>query len=58
MKKPPIPKTVQSLFKSFVSVWKEKCHAAPHLAERVRRPVKIGFAAAHSEGAVVVRWQR
>jgi len=59
MKKPPVPKTVESFSASFDTVWQafqklgEECHGAGPLDERVRRLVKIGIAAAaQSEGAV------
>jgi alkylhydroperoxidase/carboxymuconolactone decarboxylase family protein YurZ len=59
MKKPPVPKNVESFSASFGNVWQafqklgEACHDAGPLDERVRRLVKVGIAAAaQSEGAV------
>lgn len=59
MKKPPVPKTVESFADSFGSVWQafqklgDECHSAGPLDDRVRRLVKVGIAAAaQSEGAV------
>lgn len=59
MKKPRLPKTVESFSGSFGSVWKafqklgDECHGAGPLDERERRLVKVGIAAAaQSEGAV------
>jgi 4-carboxymuconolactone decarboxylase len=59
MKRPPLPKTVESFSASFASVWQafqklgEECHGAGPLDERVRRLVKVGIAAAaQSEGAM------
>jgi alkylhydroperoxidase/carboxymuconolactone decarboxylase family protein YurZ len=59
MKKPPLPKTVESFSASFPSVWQafhklgDECHGAGPLDDRVRRLVKVGIAAAaQSEGAV------
>ena len=59
MKKPRLPKTVQSFSASFGGVWKafqklgDECHGAGPLDERERRLVKVGIAAAaQSEGAV------
>ena len=59
MKKPPVPKSVESFSASFGSLWQafqklgEECHGAGPLDERARRLVKVGIAAAaHSEGAV------
>jgi len=59
MKKPPVPKTVESFTASFGTVWQafqklgEECHGAGPLEERARRLVKIAIAAAaQSEGAL------
>ena len=59
MKRPPLPKAVQSFSASFPNVWQafpklgDECHAAGPLDDRVRRLVKVGIAvAAQSEGAV------
>jgi alkylhydroperoxidase/carboxymuconolactone decarboxylase family protein YurZ len=59
MKKPSLPKTVESFSASFGTVWQafqklgEACHGAGPLNERERRLVKVGIAAAaQSEGAV------
>jgi alkylhydroperoxidase/carboxymuconolactone decarboxylase family protein YurZ len=59
MKRPPLPKTVESFSTTFASVWHafqklgEECHGAGPLDDRVRRLVKVGIAAAaQSEGAV------
>src|SRR5437588_6634390 len=61
MKKPALPKKVESFSASFPSVWQafhklalgEECHGAGPLDDRVRRLVKVGIAAAaQSEGAV------
>jgi len=59
MKRPPLPKTVESFSASFASVWQafqrlgDECHGAGPLDDHVRRLVKIGIAAAvQSEGAV------
>jgi 4-carboxymuconolactone decarboxylase len=59
MKRPPLPKTVESFSASFALVWQafqklgDECHGAGPLEDRVRRLVKIGIAAAaQSEGAV------
>jgi alkylhydroperoxidase/carboxymuconolactone decarboxylase family protein YurZ len=59
MKRPDLPKTVNSFSTSYSNVWQafqklgDECHGAGPLDERVRRLVKIGIAAAaQSEGAV------
>jgi len=61
MKKPALPKKVESFSASFPSVWQafhklalgDECHGAGPLDDRVRRLVKVGIAvAAQSEGAV------
>jgi alkylhydroperoxidase/carboxymuconolactone decarboxylase family protein YurZ len=59
MKRPPLPKTVESFSASFPSVWQafqklgDECHGVGPLDDRVRKLVKIGIAAAsQSEGAV------
>jgi alkylhydroperoxidase/carboxymuconolactone decarboxylase family protein YurZ len=59
MRRPPLPKTVESFSASFAPVWQafqklgEECHGAGPLDDRVRRLVKVGIsAAAQSEGAV------
>ncbi len=59
MKKPPVPKSVESFSASFGSGWQtfqklgEECHGAGPLDEPGRRLVKVGIAAAaQSEGAV------
>ncbi|PYT77599.1 MAG: carboxymuconolactone decarboxylase [Acidobacteria bacterium] len=59
MKRPPLPKTVESFSTTFATVWQafqklgEECHGAGPLDDRVRRLVKVGIAAAaQSEGAV------
>jgi alkylhydroperoxidase/carboxymuconolactone decarboxylase family protein YurZ len=59
MKRPPLPKTVESFSTTFASVWQafqklgDECHGAGPLDDRVRRLVKVGIAAAaQSEGAV------
>lgn len=59
MKKPPVPKTVESFSASYANVWQafqklgDECHSAGPLDDRARRLVKVAIAAAaQSEGAV------